>query len=121
MRERGREVSCYVQLYTDIENIQISDQLSVCAWINPLWTRWYPGVEVFNVKTTERLISCHLKENKKKGILDIRATYVIIKNEEYSTMKNLIFKTNDSFAIHQMLRFLVYLIFCALFESNTSD
>ena len=88
---------------------QISHQLSVCVWIYPQWIRWYPLIEVFHLKTSapawenERLISCFLKDHNSKGFLGVRVEFVDMKNLEFRDIR--VFKTNNSFALHKILRF----------------
>ena len=108
-----------------MEHIQISHQFSVCVWIYPKWIRWFPLIEVFHVKISapawenERLISCFLKDKNRKGILDVRVEFVNIKNSEFRDIR--VFKTNNSFAIHKILRFPVDFIFGFCIKMKPSE
>ena len=59
--------------------MQISEQLTFCTWIYPRWSRWYPRIGVFEIKTSEtpryieKQIHFDLRLSKKGSDLNIRA------------------------------------------------
>ena len=83
-------------------SLQISRQLTFCAWLYPKWRRWYPRLGVFELKTSEtpsyieNHITCDLREDG-KGSWTVRADDV----------HN--FKVNDSIDFNNILR-LMYLL-----------
>ena len=82
----------------------------MCAWVNPDWIRWFPWIEVFLAEisapdwTKERLLSCFLNlEND--GILEVTAEFITVENSEFIKIHKQVFKMNNSFDIHKILRF----------------
>ena len=82
----------------------------MCAWVYPEWIRWFPWIEVFLAEisapswTTERLLSCSLNMEK-NGKLEVLAEIITVQNSEFTEIHKQVFKMNQSFAIHQILRF----------------
>ena len=91
---------------------QISNELSVCLGIYPMWIRWHHLIEVFHLETSApewengRLISCFIRDKDRKGILHVVLYFVNMKNSEFQKITG-VFEINYSFTIHKILRFSV--------------